>query len=100
MRETINRWINGSAYQIVDFSEESLLRKMLLEPPANHRAEKYAFPLHWLSLLELEGYEGLKGRGGGVFLPVEWNKVLCAHKIGLTDEQVHKLISYSGSRWW
>lgn len=90
-RETINRWINGKCLpKSLTSVEESLLRKMLPEPPANH--PEYAF--RFIDLFAGIGgiRKGFEAIGGQCVFTSEWNKdAVRTYKANwFNDEQVHK----------
>ncbi|ECF2366566.1 DNA cytosine methyltransferase [Salmonella enterica subsp. enterica serovar Mountpleasant] len=90
-RETINRWINGKCPpKSLTSTEESLLRKMLPEPPANH--PNYAF--RFIDLFAGIGgiRKGFEAIGGQCVFTSEWNKeAVRTYKANwFNDEQVHK----------
>lgn len=90
-RETLNRWINGKCSpKSLTSAEESLLKRMLPEAPANH--PDYAF--RFIDLFAGIGgiRKGFEAIGGQCVFTSEWNKeAVRTYKANwYNDDQAHK----------
>ncbi|SBT60943.1 DNA-cytosine methyltransferase [Plesiomonas shigelloides] len=72
-RETLNRWVNGkSAPKSLTYAEESLLRKMLPQPPKNHPNYSFKFIDLFAGIGGIR--KGFEEIGGQCVFTSEWNK--------------------------
>lgn len=90
-RETLNRWVNHkSPAKLLTSAEETLLRKMLPEPPAHH--PHYAF--RFIDLFAGIGgiRKGFEAIGGQCVFTSEWNKeAVRTYKANwFSDPQAHQ----------
>ncbi|MEN4892422.1 DNA cytosine methyltransferase [Erwinia billingiae] len=90
-RETLNRWVNGKCSpKSLTSTEESLLKRMLPSPPANH--PNYAF--RFIDLFAGIGgiRKGFEGIGGQCVFTSEWNKdAVRTYKANwYNDEDAHR----------